>query len=202
VRRYSDWLRSGRSGYRIPVGTRFSASVQTGRGAYPAYCTMGTVSLSWGIKRPRRGVDHPPQSGAEVKERLELCPYFPSGPSWPVVGWILQFWFTLLQILCRSRRVYKKWLIAIFWSSTFASETFCACWHAQLKVWVGLTGLHEVLTDRHSLLLLFIRDTAHISPFARYSWGSWQIVNWSTTRELFEGLWPTVCEIRHLSSDF
>jgi hypothetical protein len=40
--RYSDWLRAGRSGDRIPVRTRFSAPVQTSPGAHPASCTMGT----------------------------------------------------------------------------------------------------------------------------------------------------------------
>jgi len=43
---YSDWLRAGRSGYRIAVGPRFSASVQTGPGAHPVFCTMGTGSFS------------------------------------------------------------------------------------------------------------------------------------------------------------
>jgi hypothetical protein len=43
-------------------GARFSAPVQTGPGAHPASCTMGT-----GLKRPGRGVDHPPPSSAEVK---------------------------------------------------------------------------------------------------------------------------------------
>ena len=61
--RYSDLLRAGRSGYRIAVG--FSASVQTGPGAHPASHTMGTGSFP-GVKRPGRGVDHPPSSSAEV----------------------------------------------------------------------------------------------------------------------------------------
>ena len=32
------------------------------------------------------GVDHPPPPGAEVEERVELYMYYPSGPSWPVLG--------------------------------------------------------------------------------------------------------------------
>ena len=50
--RYSDWLRAGRSGDRIPVEARFSAPVQTGPGAHPASCTMGTGSFP-GIKNGR-----------------------------------------------------------------------------------------------------------------------------------------------------
>jgi len=41
---------------------------------------MGTGSFP-GVKRPGRGVDHPPASSAEVKERAELYLYSPSGPS-------------------------------------------------------------------------------------------------------------------------
>jgi hypothetical protein len=39
---YSDWLQAGRSGDRIPVEAKFFAHVQTGPGAHPASCTMGT----------------------------------------------------------------------------------------------------------------------------------------------------------------
>jgi hypothetical protein len=88
--RYSDLLRAGRSGDRIPVGARFSAPVQTGPGAYPASCAMGTVSFP-GVKRPGRGVDHPPPSSAKVKGRVELYLYSPSGPSWPVLGSLWAF---------------------------------------------------------------------------------------------------------------
>jgi hypothetical protein len=33
------------------------------------------------VKQLGRGIDHPPQSSAEVKERVELYLYSPSGPS-------------------------------------------------------------------------------------------------------------------------
>jgi len=38
------------------------------------------------IKRPGRGLDHPPPFSGEVKERVELYFYSPCGSSWPVVG--------------------------------------------------------------------------------------------------------------------
>jgi hypothetical protein len=64
--RYSDWLRAGSSGDRIPVGARFFAHIQTGPGAHPASCTMGTGSFL-GVKRSGRGADHPPPPSAEVE---------------------------------------------------------------------------------------------------------------------------------------
>ena len=50
---------------------RFSAPVQSSPGAHPATYTMGTGSFPE-VKRPRRGVKHPPPSSAEVKERVKL----------------------------------------------------------------------------------------------------------------------------------
>ena len=55
----ASMLRSGRSGDRFPMGARFSAPVHADPGAHPASYTMGAVSFS-GLKRPGRGVDHPP----------------------------------------------------------------------------------------------------------------------------------------------
>jgi len=52
--RYSNLLRSGWPGDRIPVGARFSAHVQTGPGAHSAFCTMGTESFPGG--KSGRGV--------------------------------------------------------------------------------------------------------------------------------------------------
>jgi hypothetical protein len=42
-----------------------------------------------GVKRPGRGVNHPPPSSAEVKERVQLYLFSLSGPSCPVLGWTL-----------------------------------------------------------------------------------------------------------------
>jgi len=67
------------------VGARFSAPLQTGPEARPAFYTLGTGSCL-GVKRLGHGVDHPPSSSAEVKERVELYLYSPSGTSWPVLG--------------------------------------------------------------------------------------------------------------------
>ena len=53
--------------------------------AHPASYTMGTGSLP-GVKQLERAADQPPSPSDEVKERVELYLYFPSGPSWPVLG--------------------------------------------------------------------------------------------------------------------
>jgi hypothetical protein len=50
----------------IPVGARFFAP----------------GSPSRGIKRPGRDVNHPPSYSTEVRERVELYVYSPSGPPW------------------------------------------------------------------------------------------------------------------------
>jgi hypothetical protein len=46
---------------------------------------MGTGYLL-GVKRPGRGVDNPPTSSAEVKERVEVYIYSPSGPHGVLLG--------------------------------------------------------------------------------------------------------------------
>ena len=69
---------------------RFFAPIQTGPGAHPASYKMGTGSFP-GVKWSERDVDHPSPSSAKVKEKVELYLYFPSGPSWPVLGWTSLF---------------------------------------------------------------------------------------------------------------
>ena len=75
-------------GDRILVGASVSAPVQIRSEAHPASYTKGTGSFP-GIKRPRRGVDHPHPSRAEVKYRGELYLYSPSGLLWLVLEWTL-----------------------------------------------------------------------------------------------------------------
>jgi hypothetical protein len=62
----SDLLWAGRSGDRILVGVRFFTHIQTGPGAHPASCTMGTGSFT-GVKRTELGADHPPPPSTEVE---------------------------------------------------------------------------------------------------------------------------------------
>ena len=66
-----------------PVGGRDFPHPSTRRGFHPA-----TTSFPR-LKRPERGVYHPPPSSAEAEGRVELyiCSVF--GPSWPVLGWTL-----------------------------------------------------------------------------------------------------------------
>jgi len=61
------WLLAGRSVDRIPVGARFSAPVQTGPGARPASCTMGTGSFL-GVKSGRDVTLTPTPSSTVVKK--------------------------------------------------------------------------------------------------------------------------------------
>ena len=64
---------------------KFSAPAHTVPGAHSASYTMG-IGIFPEVKRPGRDVDHPPTSSAEVKERVQLYFYSPSGFSWPVIG--------------------------------------------------------------------------------------------------------------------
>jgi hypothetical protein len=67
-----DWAIEVRS----PAGEKdflFSLCVQTGSGANPASCTMGTgSSFSGGKVQPGRDTDHSPPSSAEVVKEWEL----------------------------------------------------------------------------------------------------------------------------------
>jgi hypothetical protein len=89
----TDWT----TGVRSPAGEKdFSPStcVQTGSGAHPASCTMGTWGALPGVKRGQgRDADHSPPSSAEVKNEQELYLLCLQAPSWRVAG---QLYFPLL----------------------------------------------------------------------------------------------------------
>jgi hypothetical protein len=69
----------------MPERARFSAPLQTGPGVHPASYKICAKSFP-GVNWPGRGVHHPLPSSAEVKERVDLYFYSPSGPSWLVMG--------------------------------------------------------------------------------------------------------------------
>ena len=45
-----------------------------------------------------RSSENPPLSSAEVKDRVELCRYSPSGSSWPVLRWALPLLYLYLYL--------------------------------------------------------------------------------------------------------
>jgi len=65
------YVRAGRSEDRIPFRRDFPHPSRMTLGPTVSY-TIGTGSLSPGVKRSGRGVDHAPSSSAKVKERVEL----------------------------------------------------------------------------------------------------------------------------------
>jgi hypothetical protein len=73
--RYSDALRAGD---RIPMEARFSTLVQNGPGAHPASYKMSIRSFPE-VKRPERGVDHPPHIAPRLKKEYSSTPTAPVG---------------------------------------------------------------------------------------------------------------------------
>jgi len=81
-------------------GARCCTPVQPSPGTHPASYTMGAGSLP-GVKRPGRGVEHPPTSSAEVKERVKdsQCVYgFSVSVSFPSVYKQMLRWFPTFQV--------------------------------------------------------------------------------------------------------
>ena len=55
-------------------------------------------NLSRGVMRPEHGVVYPPQSSADVKERVELYIYSHSGLSWPILEQTLHLVYVYFYI--------------------------------------------------------------------------------------------------------
>jgi hypothetical protein len=86
------------TGVRSPTGAEdFSSStcVQTGSGAQPASCPVGTRGpFPGGKARPGRDANHSPPSSAEVKYEYELYLLSPHVPPWRVAGQLYFLLFT------------------------------------------------------------------------------------------------------------
>jgi hypothetical protein len=81
-------MRVGRDS-SVGIATRYGLDGQgiesrLGAWSLPSLLYNGYRVSFPGVKRPGRNVNHPPPSSAEVKERIELYLYSPSGPLWPV----------------------------------------------------------------------------------------------------------------------
>jgi hypothetical protein len=85
----TQWKRLvGRPRHRWKISTSYircdvADGIHLAQGAYK--CNGYPVSFP-GVRRPGRGVNHPPPSSAKVKETVELYLHSPSGASWPLLG--------------------------------------------------------------------------------------------------------------------
>ena len=79
---------------------------------------MGARSFS-GVRRPVRGVEQTSLSSVEVKERVELYLYSPSGISWPVIGWL----YLYVRTTCVAQVVHQftqcNWKLEKIFTSYF-----------------------------------------------------------------------------------
>jgi len=116
---------------------RFSTPVQTGPGAHPAFCTIGTGSFL-GVKRLGRGTDHPPPSSTEVKERVELYLYSPSGCLWTLLRWTLSLLFYFMMhcspwVTCQIDRAkittdLQQQYRLLFWDAAMPTDSDVEFW--------------------------------------------------------------------------
>jgi len=116
----SDSVLVWRSGESNPgEGDIFRTRPERYRGPPKLLYKVYRVS-SPGVKLFGRDVNYSKTSSVEVKERVDLYFYFPSGPSWLVMGWILPLSFTLrLQV-----RIITAWasLSGFFFKCVWATE--------------------------------------------------------------------------------
>jgi hypothetical protein len=103
------------------VGARFFAHVQTGPGAHPASCTMGTGSFP-GVKRPGRGADHPPLLAPMLKMSRAIS-LLPSRPL--VTCYRVTFTFTTSNV---RGQAMPLGILSYFWTRTWLlRQKNCTC---------------------------------------------------------------------------
>jgi hypothetical protein len=109
--------------YPLATGWTFRGSNPGGSQIFRArpgrpWCTPSLlVKGHWvsfpGVKRPGRGVHHPPPSNADAKGRVKLYLYSPFGSSWPVLGRILPSPSLKVLVIDRPTRDYRgriRWM--------------------------------------------------------------------------------------------
>ena len=107
-----DDIATGRSGDRIPVGTRFFVPVQTGTGVHPASCTMGTGSFP-GVKSGR---------GVTLTPHPLLVPWSWKGSAIP----LLPLWAVrpVQNLSARTRATFTFFYVLCCRHTVFVAVTF------------------------------------------------------------------------------
>ena len=108
------------------------------------------------VKWPGYGIDHALPSSTEVKERVELNLYSPTGPSWPVLGWALP-----LPLPCKDVRFIPHVSTISCWTFDKNSEVQLACSFRILYV------VFCNITTRHMVNLKFFKIN-HVSLLLRF----------------------------------
>jgi hypothetical protein len=98
--RYSDSLLAGRSGIESRRGRDFPHPSR------PAWGPPNVLYIGYRVKQPGRVVDHPRQSGAEVKERVQLYLY---SPLWAFLAYS-RVTFTFISDVCIGTHVEFPWI--------------------------------------------------------------------------------------------
>jgi hypothetical protein len=86
VRKYTGWTVRGSN----PGGGEIFRTRSEWPWGPPSLLYNGYRPPFPGVKRPECGVDYRKPTSAEVKERVELYLYPPSGLSWQIIGWTLK----------------------------------------------------------------------------------------------------------------
>ena len=90
--RYSDSLRAERFRQSNPGGAKFP---------HPSRPVLEFLYIGYRVTPGGKGAgawrSPPTPSRAEVKEKVELLLYSPSGPSWTILGWTLPAWHTCIR---------------------------------------------------------------------------------------------------------
>ena len=150
-------LGAGRYGDRIPVETGFSAPLKIGPGTHPASYAMGTGSYP-GVNWPGRDGDHLHPSSAEVNRRVELY-FYPSGPSWFLLGWCLIVPLPLPYVVASRRHSEDLTLgITITYCLLSLGLVRLDCWKYRQNYVIGVRFFFKitVTSDEFWIMHLFI----------------------------------------------